>query len=103
MNRPLEEIAWRATMLKYASLELRATCINLARSFSPSGAFDRATFAASAAGLATMDTLAVAKATRWLAVIRRDYGKETFERIAGTLAQPTPTQSLHGHSQGVGK
>jgi len=34
-----------------------------------------------------MEQIGVAKATRWLAVVRRDYGVEAFEELARTLAK----------------
>lgn len=87
MNRPLPELENRAIMpLIRVSQELREECAQIARDKSPSASFRLATFAARLAGFGEMDALGIAKATRWLSVIRRDYGLEKFEGVARTLA-----------------
>lgn len=87
MVRSLEEIQGRAVVpLKPFSPELRKQCVCIAREKSPSAAFDRGFNAAMIAGSNQREALAIGKATRWLAVIRRDYGNEKFEDVAKTLA-----------------
>lgn len=86
-NRPLSELELRASIaLTHASQEVRDQCIAIARERSPSAAFDLATRVAFIVGASQMEALGVAKATRWLAVIRRDHGIEKFNEVAGTLA-----------------
>ena len=86
MSRSLEEMRVRATLLAQLPPELRDQCTELARKKSPSAIFNLAQRVAMLAGLGQMNSLAVAKASRWLAVIRRDYGEEAFEETVGTLA-----------------
>lgn len=94
MSRPLSELVLRATgALVRVSSELRASSVKIAREKSPSSAFDLASRAAVVAGLSQLDALAVAKATRWLAVIRRDHGLDKFEKAVRTLA------ATHGHGR----
>ena len=85
MNRPLSELVLRASVLARVSSELRASCIEIARECAPSSAFDLARQAASIAGLGQLEALGVAKATRWLAMIRRDYGLGSFQEAVRTL------------------
>lgn len=87
MNRSLGELRLRAQALALVSQDLRDECVNIAREKSPSAAFDLASRAAQLHGLAGMHALAVAKATRWLSVIRRDHGEQMFEEIAKTFAR----------------
>lgn len=90
MNRPLAELQLRAGVLARAPDALRKECIEIARQKSPSAAFDHASLAALRHGMGGMEQLGVAKATRWLAVIRRDHGDDIFEEAARTLAASTP-------------
>lgn len=86
MTRPLTELEMRAcAALIHADYGLRDQCITIARERSPSASFDLAQRAAMLAGLDQIKMLGVAKATRWLAVIRRDHGVESFEKVVGTL------------------
>ena len=86
MNRSLSELHLRVQHLALVSQELRDECVNIAREKSPSAAFDLAAFAARKHGISGMHVLAVAKATRWLSVIRRDHGEKVFEETAKTFA-----------------
>jgi hypothetical protein len=87
MSRPLGELKLRVmNALFRAPQELRDECVEIARLKSPSSAFDLAHRAAVLAGFAPLPALGIAKATRWLAVIRRDYGMERFNEVVGTLA-----------------
>ena len=83
--RSLEELRLRVTPLARLSPELRDQCIELARTKSPSAVFNLAQRAAVLAGLGQIGALGVARATRWLAVIRRDYGQEAFEDVVDAL------------------
>ena len=89
MNRPLSELQLRAGVLALVSSALRAECIEIARGKSPSAAFDLAAIATRKHGVDVMNTMRVAKATRWLAVIRRDHGSDIFNEAARTLAAVT--------------
>lgn len=89
--RPLAELQLRAAVLAHVSDELRKECICIAREKSPSSAFDLASIAARKHGVGGMQAIGVAKATRWLAVIRRDCGDQEFSQAARTLAATTPT------------
>lgn len=87
MNRPLPELELRALgPLIRVSQELRGECVQIARDKSPSASFRLATFAARLADFGEWDALGIAKATRWLSVIRRDHGLEKFEGVVRTLA-----------------
>ena len=86
MSRPLSELEVRALQpLMRVSQELRDECVGVAREKSPSAAFNLATRASRLAGFGEMEALGIAKGTRWLAVIRRDYGTEIFNQAVGTL------------------
>lgn len=91
MSRPLHELQLRAGVLAQVQDELREECISIARDKSPSAAFDLASIAARKHSIGDVRAIGVAKATRWLAMIRRDHGDEIFNQAAGTLAASTPT------------
>jgi len=91
MNRPLAELKLRAGVLAQVENALREECVAIAREKSPSSAFDLASIAARQRGMAGMQVIGVAKATRWLAVIRRDHGENIFNEAVRTLSAPTPT------------
>lgn len=90
MDRSLGELRIRVYSLTLVSQELRDECVRIAREKSPSAAFDLATQAARQYGFAGMQTIAVAKATRWLSVIRRNHGELVFDEAVRTLTT-TPT------------
>ena len=77
--RQLDELRLRAAPLAQLPKEFRDQCIELAQTKSPSAVFELAQRAAILAGFNQMEALGVAKATRWLTVIRRDYGQKAFE------------------------
>jgi len=58
--------------------EIKKTLVEIAAIESPSSAIDRAR---EAAILLDIPTESAGKATRWLAMIRRDYGQEAFDQI----------------------
>lgn len=89
--RPLAELQLRVGVLAQVQGGLREECISIARDKSPSSAFDLASTAARKHGVGGMQAISVAKATRWLAVIRRDHGEDIFNEAARTLAVPTLT------------
>lgn len=70
-KRPLRELQARS------KLALREDLIEIARTNSPSVSYDLA--------LAETNNLKIAQATRWLAILRRDYGKTEF--LAFTQAE----------------
>lgn len=87
MERTLEELELRASFLSSVLVpkELREECIRIARKKSPSAAKSLAKTAALQALLETHLLERVGKATRWLSIIRRDYGKEAFEEAVTRL------------------
>lgn len=90
--RSFGELEIRVTLpLSRISPELREKCVEIAREKSPSAAFDLAIKAASLADAGQMEALGIAKATRWLSLIRRDYGMEKFEQVVRTLTTSTTT------------
>ena len=91
MDRSLGELHLRVRSLLLVSQELRDECVRIAREKSPSAAFDLAAFAVRKYGIGGMQAIAVAKATRWLSVIRRDHGELVFEEAVRTLTSTTPT------------
>jgi len=79
--RSLEELRIRATEpLKSVGKRLRSRCVEIARTKSPSAAFDLSLQAARMVGCEQQKADNVAKATRWLAIIRRDYGQDAFDK-----------------------
>ncbi len=85
MNRPLEELMLRIRALSRSPEKLREECIGIARGKSPSAAFDLASIAARVHDVDAITAMSAAKATRWLAVIRRDYGDAEFTQAVRTL------------------
>ena len=92
MNRPLHELQLRAGVLTQVSGEFQQELINIAREKSPSSAFDLASIAARTHGLDGMQTIGIAKATRWLAVIRRGHGDNHFNEAVRTVTKTTATR-----------
>jgi len=78
MNRPLSELEVRSNFVLQLSGKLREKFIEIAATKSPSATFDLASRLASINGISA---LAAGKATRWLAVVRRDHGQEIFNQI----------------------
>lgn len=89
MNRPLYELELRVGILMGVSKALREQCLAIARDKSPSASINLARLAASQHGVSGMNAIAVAKATRWLAVIRRDHGEQIFNEAVARLFTPT--------------
>ena len=81
MRRPLSELEARAFPVLRLSPELRQKFVEIARTKSPSAAFGLAEATARLHGFSPIEALGIAKATRWLAVVRRDYGQAEFDRI----------------------
>ena len=80
-ERPLSELKLRAIFVFRLPDEVRREFIGIARTKSPSAAFDLALIAARVHGIANLESIAVAKATRWLAMIRRDHGEEVLNQV----------------------
>lgn len=80
----------RLSPLLYISRELQEELVEIARESSPTAARRLAYYHAWAVfGLDREEAASLAKATRWLAVIRRDYGDEAFDwEVEGILAPP---------------
>jgi hypothetical protein len=81
MSRPIDELQARALPVLRLEGELRKKLINIAAQKSPSAAFDLAGATARLHGFSSSEALGIAKATRWLTVVRRDYGQAEFDRI----------------------
>lgn len=84
MGRPIGELEVRVMpvlLLLEKDQELKRKLIEFAKEKSPSAVFPLAQTLARLAGKSQFEALALAKATRWLAIILRDYGKAEFERI----------------------
>lgn len=64
-------------------------CVVITREKSPSVAFQSAQREAFLSGVNQMEALKLAKAARWLAVIRRDYGKTEFDATVRQLGRPS--------------
>lgn len=80
-DRPLSELKLRAVFVLRLTDSARTEFVQIARTKSPSAAFDLAQVAAQVHGIAGMEAIAVAKATRWLAMIRRDHGDQVYEQV----------------------
>lgn len=80
-ERPLSELKLRAVFVLRLSEPARSEFVKIAKTKSPSAGFDLALIAAQVHGIAGMESIAVAKATRWLAMIRRDHGGQVFEQV----------------------
>jgi hypothetical protein len=78
MSRPIGELEVRAMFVLQLPDNLRKEFVEIAATKSPSAAFDLATQLATLHGV---NSLAAAKATRWLAVVRRDHGQKVFDQI----------------------
>lgn len=86
MERSLAEISLRARPA--LTCDFSAALINLARIKSPSTIFGLVMLICKAKAIAPADALVIAKAVRWLAVIRRDYGNAAFEEVVKDYAKP---------------
>lgn len=80
-DRSLSELKLRAVFVLRLADQVRKEFIHIAREKSPSAGFNLALIAARVHGIDGMESIAVAKATRWLAMIRRDHGSEIFEQV----------------------
>ncbi len=87
MKRSLSELTERASHLTQVPQKLREECIAVARKKSPSASVAEAQRAAILAGYFEMDRERIAQATRWLAMIRRDFSPEQFEQVVRTLTK----------------
>lgn len=85
MSRSFQELLIRATPVLQLSDELRKEFVEIAATKSPSSAFDLALRLCRLRfnTIGAMQELGLAKATRWLAVVRRDHGQELFDQIVG--------------------
>lgn len=80
-ERPLSELKLRAIFVLRLAESARAEFVEIARTKSPSASYTLVLIAARVHGIEGMEVIAVAKATRWLAMIRRDHGEETFNQV----------------------
>lgn len=85
MERDLKELVLRASTLSFVPNELRERCIEIARTKSPSLSLDLAVNTAVLDGYVGIEAIFIGRATRWLAMIRRDHGNEAFEEAVRTL------------------
>ncbi len=79
-ERSLDELEARANLVFSLGGELRRKIINLARERSPSATFGLAEAVLVNSGYVAREAEELAKAARWLAVIKRDY-PESFESV----------------------
>lgn len=80
-KRSLIELSVLAESVFQLPSPLRGVVLELARTKSPSGTFQFVQKAVADTGLEAVhpiETEKIAKAARWLAVLRRDYGEEAF-------------------------
>ena len=82
--RPLSELRVRTRAIA-CEPELTEELIQIASTLSPSSALKCAQIAARAKGVDASRRLALAKATRWLAMIRRDYGDRAFKEVVAEI------------------
>jgi len=88
MSRSLTELEIRASSaLARVSQEVRARCVEIGRIKSPSAAYDLAMRIGMLEGFGQIQQIDLAKAVRWLAVVRRDYGMDKFEMLVRSLAE----------------
>ena len=85
MTRPLPELCRRARPLAQLDSGLREACIRIAERYSPSACLGQVKRLPQLSGWSQIQRLGVTKATRWLAVIRRDHGQQAFSETAGLL------------------
>ena len=70
-----------------AQPELLERAVEIASQYSPSASFQKARGISSFYNLSPSEEIAFAKMTRWLAVIRRNYGLDEFKKTADMLRQ----------------
>ena len=85
MNRPLSELKFRVSIISKFPDDLKKDCIEIAKEKKPSSAFDLAFRLAVSKGWNEISGRGIAKATRWLAVIRREHGEEIFQQVVKGL------------------
>lgn len=78
--RSVNDLLVRASIVLSLNHELKGAFVEIARAKSPTAAFSLARATAKLRGFAPNEAIDVAKATRWLAMLRRDYGEEEFNR-----------------------
>jgi len=85
----VDELKIRAEAVLSLNPELREVFVGIAGSKSPTAAHDlAAAIAKNRGGFAPNEVEEVARATRWLAVIRRDYGDKDFNRVISESSRP---------------
>jgi len=80
-KRSLSELETRVIVLENVEGNNLRYIISIASTNSPSSVFSLASMWLTNCGFAQKEADEIAKAARWLAIIRRDYGPREFERI----------------------
>jgi hypothetical protein len=78
--RTLPELIARSSAVLTMKGEIRKKLIEVAKTKSPSAAYDIAFLMAHNTGHVGADKVAIAKATRWLAIIKKNY-EDDFEKV----------------------
>jgi len=86
-NRPLSELEVRAQTVKKTGGNNFTFLVKIAETRSPSAIYDLAVAWLTNCGLTRDEADEIAKATRWLAMIRRDYGEAEFRRVVDGLRE----------------
>ena len=79
--RDLSELEVRVASVLALGGELRKKIINIAATRSPAAVYGLAEAILRTHGFVSREAESIAKACRWLAIIRRDYGQAEFDRI----------------------
>ena len=98
INRIYSLILKHATVVKSILPDVLDEIVAIASKYSPSASFQRALLLAEMKGY-YMEKLPLAKLTRWLAVIRRDYGGTEFNNIVNQIRGLFGVQSQNSNTQ----
>ncbi|OGZ22861.1 MAG: hypothetical protein A3A08_00740 [Candidatus Nealsonbacteria bacterium RIFCSPLOWO2_01_FULL_41_9] len=86
-RRPLLWLEERAMNLRELNPILREKFVQIALENSPWATIDLAEAKARISGFAPGESLEVARNTRWLAIIKRDYSKEELEDVVKKIME----------------
>ncbi|MFC1789828.1 hypothetical protein ACFLYY_02550 [Patescibacteria group bacterium] len=81
--RTLAELKIRSKRVLELEGEVRKIFIQIATDKNPSAVWDLAQANAINHGYDLTEAMELSKATRWLSIIRRDYGEDEFLRVIG--------------------
>jgi len=86
--RSVSELRARAIAVLSLNPKLREVFTEISGVNSPSASYDLAEKTARLHGFSPNEAIDIAKASRWLAILRRDYGKEEFNRVVSKSSRP---------------